>query len=220
MATLAGNGTTDLYFGVVGVGMWHSTASGNLTSVGERQATEVLNLATVRAVEWFIGAYMKLRFNTGYATEELGYWVVPSTWKKKKYYSRFNPEAMQANVYTGKTKTDVLNTARPVTRAIGGRKQMQIGCTIAMSIPKYVNFQSSQVTNRVLNKITATEGQRIATHFFTEVQALMSRFVSSPIKTRGGWSVGVRASAADASQFATAGRRNPTAPTRQSAAGG
>lgn len=186
MPAVAGNGSTDLYLVIEGAGSWAVTVPGDLTIVGERQATQIIESAVSSAVVWFISEYMPLRFNAGYARMHLGYQILGSTWKKKQTRSRtVNADAILPNVWTGQTRVAAL-AARPETFGIGGAKQMTVGCNIRMKLPGYVNQQRGQVTNRTLRTITPAEGERIARRFFDNVVGMMSRVSNQTYITRDG----------------------------------
>jgi len=198
--------STPLYLRIDGAGVWSTTIPYDITEVGTRAATDMLELAVAQAVEWFIDAYMPMRFNRGYAREHLGYKILGSTYLKKLRRSeKLNRDAIDPNVWTGATKRAAL-FARPETRAVGGRRQMTIGCRIRMNLPSYLNQQRGQVTNQVLRKITKDEGAKIATHFFQAVIDMVSRYERTSTMTRDG-KIKVRTSLSKSSQ-SQVGRTN------------
>lgn len=208
MPTPASDGTTNLYLTISGVGQWSSTIPYDITLIGSRAATEIVELSVARAIEWFLENYMPLRFNPGYARANLGYQILGSTWKKKmRRASHGYPGAVNPNVWSGATRQAALMGSRPETRAIGGRTSMTVGAVIRMNLPGYINQQRSGVTRKVMDTITSAEGQKIANQFFKEVATAASRFNVETIATRGG-KLKVRTSAApgDVAQFGRSSR--------------
>ena len=206
MASTTGNGSTDLYFNVAGVGSYLATVPGDLASVGGQQATKVIELAVARTYEWFIEKYMPLRFQ-GYARAMLGYSVAAGTMKKKANRARsLNKDAIDPNVWTGATKAAAMAT-RIETVATGGTTKMTVTAKARMHTPQYVDQGRNQVTRKVLSQITATEAQRMADYFFALVKDSMSQFVTETTTTkRGIIKTRVSPGQADVSQFGRSSR--------------
>lgn len=173
------------YFNVAGIGAWQHPCPGNLESLPPRQLSQLIETCVADAVDWFISNYMKLRFEP-YARAELGYSIAGNTFKKKRRQARTYADAVLPNVFTGETRDAVLSSARPVTRAIGGRTKARIGWFIKFNAPQKINQQSTQVTNKILRTITATEAQRMAQRFFELLEAAASRVLVEVTVTRGG----------------------------------
>ncbi len=173
------------YFRIDGVGSWQAPAPEPLRLIPPGERSRLIEVATARALEWFLKAYGHLRFE-GYAKSELGYAVTAGTFKQKRRRALQYPDAIQPNVWTGETRKAFMATARPVLRAVGGRNQPRIAGSIVMNLPSYVNEQRSQVTNKTLRKISPTEGARIAEKFFAELNAVASRITVDSVATRTG----------------------------------
>jgi hypothetical protein len=189
-----------------GVGHWNTTIPYDVTSVGTKDATSVLETGLAQSVQWFIDEYMPLRFHPGYARQYLGYTILGSTYRKKQIRShRLNKDAINPNVWTGETQKAALG-ARPETHAVGGRRSLKVGCTIRMRLPGYINQQRTQVTNNVLRKITKDEGRRIAEHFFKNVADMSARFEVAPVVSRGKKAVNLRVNRQDSANFGTTTR--------------
>jgi len=221
MPSLSTSGSTDLYLNVEGVGSYSATIPYNITLIGLREATNLIELGVARAVEWFVSEYMHLRFDPRYARMHLGYKILGSTWRKKQRRAeRGKPDAINPNVWSGETKRSVESNTRVVTTAKGGRTKLTIGARIVFNYPGYVNQQQGGMTRQCLQKITTSEAGRIAKHFFEEMSAMASRFVSSTTMTRLG-TISTRTSAAQVDEL-NFGRtsRSTVIVSRKSAAGG
>ena len=171
---------------ISGVGSWSAMLPTDLRLLKPRPRTDLLELCLARAVEWFIQAYMPLRFNPGYAASELGYYPTNSTIRRKKDESFRYHDAVLPNVWHGATRKAALETSHVQTVAIGGRTSGAVRARIVMVLPGYVNQQSSQLTNKTLRKITPREGERIAKRFFQEITTASANIVTEVTQTREG----------------------------------
>jgi hypothetical protein len=179
------NNLVSAYFNVFGVGAWQHPIPENLAVLPKRQLSQLIEVCVGDAVDWFIQGYMKLRFQP-YAKSELGYTVTSKTYGKKRRQARIYADAALPNVFTGETRDSVLASARPVTRAIGGRTKPRIGWFIKFNAPNKINQQSTQVTNKVLRTISSVEAQRMAQRFFELLEAAASRVLVEVVEGRGG----------------------------------
>lgn len=175
----------------------------DLSAVGPRQATDIIKLASARAMEAFIQRRLPDRF-TGYAMRVLGYSVAPETWAKKRRFQRYNPEAIKPNVYTGRTKREVLANSRAQTTAVGGARSMKVATKF---IHPRVPHGRTVITEKVLQTIVANEAMEMAEVFFTEIMAMAQTIGKRNVVTRNG-KISVRSSVtpAVAQQFGRANR--------------
>lgn len=205
------------FFSVVSVGIWQYPCPDNLAYLPPRQLSQLIETCVDEAVTWFIGAYMKLRFEP-YAKDQLGYSITAGTYGKKRRQSRIYSDANKPNVFTGETRDAVLSSARPVTRAIGGRTKPRIGWFIKFNAPQKINQQSTQVTNRTLRTITSIEAQRMAKRFFESLEAAAARVLIETVEGRGGkLKTRAAASSKDIANFGRTSRSTVTIPRKVSA---
>lgn len=190
-----------VWFNIPGVYKTSTELPRNLTGLTMNSRNHLMKLCLGRAVTWFLEGYLKLRFNPSYARKELGYQVVPGTWRNKQRQARSRyADAILPNVWTGATRDAVMNTTRARTTATRGNAKVKI----VINMPGYVNQQTTQVTNRTVRKIARNEAEKIALRFFAEVNAASARAISVEHKTRNG-SITIR-SAAGSKDIAEFGR--------------
>jgi hypothetical protein len=190
---------------IVGVATKTAMLSTNLPKMEPRERTQILELCLVRALEWFWTNYGPLRF-TGYAKAELGYEVLPSTYKRKRSQSRHFPDATLPNVFTGATRDAAKNMWRVETKTKGGAKSsMAQGKIVLSNIPGYA-AGPSRVTGKVLTKISAREGGYICDRFFAEVLSASERMSESVTTRNGKFIPRSTAGQSDANQYGRASR--------------
>lgn len=182
--------TTDVYCNVqsdAGIYSFSQALPIDMSGLSPRDATSLIESALAASMEFFLKEYMPFRFHAGYARGELGYHILPSTWKKKIRQARVaNPQATMPNVFTGATKLAVLGSTYVETTALGGRNSQTVRATLRIPAPSYLNAQRTQVTNKCLRAITAREAKSIATHFFKNVVDIMSRATTTVVTTKSG----------------------------------
>ena len=159
---------------IVGVITRRALLATRLRFMYPRERTQLLELCLARALEWFWTAYGPLRF-TAYAKAELGWSVLPNTYKKKKAYARKNPDAILPNVMTGATREAATKQWCVETKSMGGAESSTSQGKIVLSgIPGYAAGPSRK-TGKVLATITAREGGYICDRFFKEVMIASER---------------------------------------------
>ena len=181
---------TDLFCNVQSEGGVYSFSQSlpvDMSVLTPQDRRNVVESALGQSVQFYIKEYMPFRFHPGYARGELGYQILPSTWRKKQRRARaVNPEATLPNVFTGATKQAVLSGTYVETAGIGGKLSPLVRATIRIPAPSYLNAQQTQVSNKCIRRVTAREAKSIADHYFKNVVAIMSRATTASVKTKGG----------------------------------
>jgi hypothetical protein len=157
------------------------SVSPGLSTVTARERTDLVKLMLKKTLEWFGAKYLPLRF-TGYATENLDYKVLPSTWRKKRAKAQTHPGAMRPNTFTGQTEKRV-NAFRVTTAGEGGATSGKVNARVVTGqIPQGRNKQ----TNRCVKTVTPAEAARIAMMFQSLMEAAARRVTQTEVTTRSG----------------------------------
>lgn len=176
----------------------------NLEAGGARMATDLLELAAAKTLEWFAKEYLPLRF-TNYARFALGYTILGKTASKKKRMAgkvdsdgrTIAQDATLPNVWSGATRA-LTESAKVVSRGVGGAASGHVYARIVIpSLPPYVKGGRNEQTNKCLKRVTPDEARRIGEVYESTVRALAQTIAVAETKTRKG-TIKTRATMANA----------------------